>query len=48
MAAKRHPPRSPAGRADQDERDRGLDAWLDRALGARRPEPDPKPAVHDL
>lgn len=46
MAAKRQQPRTDAERADQDKRDRELDAWMDRAIGARRP--DPKPVVHDL
>jgi hypothetical protein len=31
---------------DQDKRDRELDAWMDRALGARKP--DPQPVVRDL
>lgn len=46
MAAKRHQPRTDAERAEQEKRDRELDAWLDRAIGARRA--DPKPVVRDL
>jgi hypothetical protein len=46
MAAKRHHPRSAAEQADQEKRDRELDAWMDRAVGARKP--DPKPIVRDL
>lgn len=33
-------------KADQEQRDRDLDAWMDRALGVRRP--DPEPNVHDV
>lgn len=30
----------------QDKRDREIDAWMDRALGARKP--DPEPVVRNL
>ena len=43
MADKR-PKQAPA--YDQDKRDRELDAWMDRALGTRKP--DPKPDVRDV
>jgi hypothetical protein len=33
-------------KADQDKRDRELDAWMDRALGVR--QPDPVPDLHDI
>lgn len=33
-------------KAEQDKRDRELDAWMDRALGVRKP--DPEPAVRDI
>ena len=52
MANQRHPPgrvRDPPPsmtRNDQDQRDRELDAWMDRAVGARKP--DPQPIVRDL
>ena len=39
-------PRQKARSSDQDLRDRELDAWMDRALGARKP--DPQPIVRDL
>ena len=45
MAQKSHPRQMTRG-ADQDKRDRELDAWMDRALGARKP--DPAPVVRDL
>lgn len=32
--------------ADQDKRDREIEAWMDRALGVRKP--DPEPVVRDL
>jgi hypothetical protein len=44
MAAKRHAPR--ADKAEQEKRERELDAWLDRALHA--PKQDPTPDVHDV
>lgn len=31
---------------EQDKRDRELDAWMDRALGVRNP--DPEPNVRDI
>jgi hypothetical protein len=45
MADKSHPRQAKSG-ADQDRRDRELDAWMDRAIGARKPEP--QPVLHDL
>jgi hypothetical protein len=39
----RHRPPSPK---EQQQRDRELDAWMDRALGVRNPDPEPK--VHDV
>lgn len=32
--------------SDRQERERELDAWMDRALGVRKP--DPEPVVRDL
>ena len=32
--------------ADNEKRERELDAWMDRALGVRKP--DPEPVVRDL
>jgi hypothetical protein len=32
--------------ADHEKRERELDAWMDRALGVRKP--DPEPVVRDL
>jgi hypothetical protein len=46
MAAKRHTPKQRAQTADHDKMDRELDAWMDRALGVRKP--DPEPVVRDL
>lgn len=49
MADQRHQARRaapPSARHDQDKRDRELDAWMDRAVGARKP--DPQPQVRDL
>jgi len=31
---------------DHEKRERELDAWMDRALGVRKP--DPEPVVRDL
>jgi hypothetical protein len=31
---------------EQDQRDRELDAWMDRALGVR--QPDPQPRIHEV
>ena len=45
MAHKSQPRQKVRG-ADQDRRDRELDAWMDRALGASKP--DPQPIVRDL
>lgn len=45
MADKRHAAKR-SGAADQDKRDRELDAWMDRALGIRKP--DPEPIVREL
>jgi hypothetical protein len=33
--------RHPSHAHDQDKRDRELDAWMDRAIGARKPDPEP-------
>lgn len=55
MAAKRQAMKESDRRADkmdrmdgmaQEKRDRELDAWMDRALGVRKP--DPQPVVRDL
>ena len=35
-----------AGASEQEKRERELDAWMDRALGVRKP--DPQPIVRDL
>ena len=43
MAKHRQPRMNPA---DQDKRDRELDAWMDRALGVRKA--DPEPVVSEL
>lgn len=43
MAKQRQPRMSPS---DQDKRDRDLDRWMDRALGVRKP--DPEPVLTDL
>lgn len=45
MADKRHAAKRPSA-ADQDKRDRELDVWLDKAIGAGKP--DPEPIVRDL
>lgn len=45
MAKQRHAPKMSRG-ADLDKRDRELDAWMDRALGVRKA--DPQPIVRDL
>lgn len=42
MAAQRHDKEMKGPRFDQDKRDRELDAWMDKAIGARKPDPDPK------
>ena len=48
MADQRHQrqgaPRANA--ADHEKRERELDAWMDRALGVRKP--DPEPVVREL
>lgn len=44
--AKQSPRRQASKGVDQDARDRELDAWMDRALGARKSEP--QPIVRDL
>jgi hypothetical protein len=44
MAANRHPHKD--HKADQDRRDRELDAWLHKAMGM--PKPDPEPVLRDL
>ena len=31
---------------DHEKRERELDAWMDRALGVRKPDPEPR--VHDV
>jgi hypothetical protein len=31
---------------EQDKRDRELDTWMDRALGVRKP--DPQPDIHEI
>lgn len=46
MADKSHPRQAAKSSVDQDKRDRELDAWMDRAIGARKPEPQPD--LHDL
>jgi len=38
--------RQAAPKAADEKRERELDAWLDRALGARKP--DPMPDVHEV
>ena len=45
MADKRHAAKR-ASASDQERRDRELDAWMDRALGVRKP--DPEPVVRDV
>lgn len=45
MADKRHAAKR-ASAADQEKRERELDAWMDRALGVRKPEPEP--VLHEL
>jgi hypothetical protein len=45
MDDKRHAAKR-SGAADQAQRDRELDAWMDRALGVHKP--DPEPIVRDL
>lgn len=44
--AKPSQPRRASKHEDQDKRDRELDAWMDRALGVRKA--DPEPIVRDL
>jgi hypothetical protein len=46
MADQRHPRQASRSNQDQDKRDRELDAWMDRAIGSRKP--DPQPVVRDL
>ena len=45
MADQRHAMKR-ARAADHEKRERELDAWMDRALGVRKP--DPEPVVRDL
>jgi hypothetical protein len=44
MAKQSHAPKM--SRSDVDKRDRELDAWMDKALGVRKA--DPQPIVRDL
>ena len=44
MADQRHAMKR--SRQDLEKRERELDAWMDRALGVRKP--DPEPIVRDL
>jgi hypothetical protein len=46
MADQRHVAAKRASAADQEKRERDLDAWMDRALGVRKP--DPEPIVREL
>ena len=45
MADKRHAAKR-AANSEMEKRERELDAWMDRALGVRKP--DPEPIVRDL
>jgi hypothetical protein len=46
MADKRHQAKRNMTGAEQQKRERELDAWMDQALGVRKP--DPEPIVRDL
>ncbi len=39
-------PAAPSGRPDTRMRDREMEAWLERAFGAHKADPDP--VLHDL